>query len=258
MHDFHKAAELAPRDIVSKAIYEVMKNENSENIFLSLAHLNQNKIITRFRNLYEKALEFNIDITKDKIPVAPAAHYTVGGVSTNLYGETRIKKLFAAGEVAYTGVHGANRLASNSLLECIVFSHRAIEESRNYLDIDYRHEYSLEKYYVYKDYDIEYLSLKKKITEIMNMYVGIVRSKETLEKAFNLITCIDDNWKYKPAEYYSDRLRSLRSIALLIVSGALAREETRGCHIRLDFPNEEKPAYNIFQSVKDGLVKRNI
>ncbi len=256
MKNYHEASELAPRDIVSKAIYEQMNNENASSIFLSLTHLDSNKIRTRFRNLYEKALEFNIDITRDKIPVAPAAHYTVGGINTNLNAETNIRRLFAAGEVAYTGVHGANRLASNSLLECLVFSHRAVEESKKYLDIDFNREYSPEIYYVHNDYDIEYLARKKKISEIMNQYVGIIRSKESLAEAFNLISDIDKNWSYKPNEYYSNRLRSLKLISLLIINGALGREETRGCHIRLDFPNVDKTPYNILQSLEKGLVKK--
>ncbi len=258
MLDYHKAGELAPRDIVSKAIYEVLKSDNSTNIFLSLVHLDQNKIKTRFKNLYEKALEYKIDITKDRIPVAPAAHYTVGGVNTNLNGETKIKRFFAAGEVAHTGVHGANRLASNSLLECLVFSYRAMEESQKYLGIVLDHEYSPVKYYVYKEYDIEYLNLKKKITEIMNQYVGIVRSKENLKEALKLMIDIDANWVYKQDEYYSDRLRSLKSIALLIINGALAREETRGCHIRNDFPEESKVPYNIFQSNTTQIIKKDL
>ncbi|HEY6435336.1 MAG TPA: FAD-binding protein, partial [Ignavibacteriaceae bacterium] len=256
MENYHEAAELAPRDIVSKAIFEEMNNENTDHIFLSLTHLDSNKIKTRFRNLYEKALEFNIDITTDKIPVAPAAHYTVGGINTNLNAETNIKRLFAAGEVAYTGVHGANRLASNSLLECLVFSHRAVDESKKYLDFEFKREYLSEIYYVDSEYDIEYLAKKKKISEIMNQYVGIVRSKESLEKAFNLISDIDKNWTHKLNEYYSNRLRSLKLISLLIINGALSREETRGCHIRLDFPNSDKTLYNILQSLEKGLVKK--
>ena len=258
MLDYHELAELAPRDIVSKAIYEVLKIKNSDNVFLTLAHLNKNKIKSRFKNLYDKALEYNIDITRDKIPVAPAAHYSVGGIYTNINAETSINRLYAAGEAAHTGVHGANRLASNSLLECIVFGHRAIEDSGKYLDATNAVDRTIYNYYVQSEFNSEYLKLKNKLTEIMNEYVGIIRNGKMLNEALKLIREIDDDWDYRTNEYYSDRLKSLILISSLIIKGAIAREESRGSHIRLDFPNEDKIKYNINQSIKNVLIKEKI
>ena len=257
MLNYHSAAELAPRDVVSKAIFSELEKENIDHLFLSLSHLNKSKIKSRFKNLYEKAQEFKIDITTDKIPIAPAAHYSIGGVNSDLNGETSIEKLFASGEVSYTGVHGANRLASNSLLECIVFSYRAIEESRKYLSVINYSEPPINNYYVNDKYDSEYQKLKNDILKIMNDYIGIIRSNESLSSAQLMINKIDKNWNYKINEYYSDRLKSLKSVALLIINGALARKETRGSHIRSDYPSKSENVYNIYQSINDGLKIKN-
>lgn len=258
MKDVHEQAELAPRDVVSKGIFRIMNEQKTENVYLSLAHLDKNKIIKRFKNIYETSLKYGIDITRDLVPVAPAAHYTVGGINTGLNGETSLKGLYASGEVAYTGVHGANRLASNSLLECIVFSHRAIEDSKKYLN---RKNKNLsagdEKYKINEESNSKYLELKKTFYEIMNKNVGIVRHGNSLKEALKLINHIDDDWKYVENEYYSDRLKSLKTVASLIINGAIAREESRGCHIRTDFQNEDSEAYYIYQS-KDGIRKIKI
>jgi L-aspartate oxidase len=258
MKDFHFSAELAPRDVVSKGIFKIMEEEKVDHVYLSLAHLDKSKIKLRFKNIYEKALEFNIDITNDKIPVAPAAHYMIGGINTDLNGETSVKRIFASGEAAYTGVHGANRLASNSLLECLVFSKRAIEDSQKYLDEKIFLNYEPDKYSVNNEANSLYLILKENIHRIMNENVGIVRSEKTLSKASELINNIDKDWHYIENEYYSDRLRSLKTVALLVINGALAREETRGSHIRIDFPEESKFAYYIYQSKNSGAIKKDL
>jgi len=257
MKDFHESAELAPRDVVSKGIFEIMKEENSDHVFLTLAHLNREKIKTRFKNIYESALKYNIDITTDLIPVAPAAHYMIGGINTDLNGETTIEGIYASGEVAYTGVHGANRLASNSLLECLVFSYRAIEDSKKYLNKEnITGKIIKEKYTVDIEKNSSYLVLKNEILKIMNCNVGIIRTKEFLEEAFNLLNQIDKNWNYKVNEYYSDRLKSLKTVSLQIINGAILREETRGSHIRIDFPEENEFPYHIYQSITSGIIKR--
>jgi L-aspartate oxidase len=255
MKDFHDLAELAPRDIVSKGIFQVMKEQNVEYVFLSLSHLDKEKIKTRFKNIYETSLRYKIDITGDLIPVAPAAHYTIGGIDTGLNGETKIASLYAVGEVAYTGVHGANRLASNSLLECLVFSFRAIEDSEKCIYTNINSENGTQKYFVDKDVNSLYLKLKKDVHEIMNRSVGIVRTKNSLENALALINKIDIGWHYKKNEYYSDRLKSLKIVASVIISGAICRKESRGCHIRIDFPEEDKILFNLNQSVNTGITK---
>lgn len=258
MLDYHELAELAPRDVVSKAIHEVLKIKNTDHVFLTLAHLDKNKIKTRFKNLYERALEFNVDITNDKIPVAPAAHYSVGGICTNINAETSINRLYASGEVAHTGVHGANRLASNSLLECIVFSHRLVKDSVKYLETVNTEDHSIYGYYVQDEFNTGYLKLKSKLTEIMNDYVGVVRTGKMLNEALKFVKEIDNDWDYRTNEYYSDRLKSLKLLCSLIIEGAIAREESRGSHIRLDFPNEDQVKYYVNQSIKNGLKKEII
>lgn len=246
----HELAELAPRDIVSKAIFEEMQKSNSDNVFLKLDHLDSEKIKKRFSNIYREALSFNIDITKDLVPIAPAAHYMVGGIKTDLNAETNIKNLFACGEVASTGVHGANRLASNSLLECLVFGKRAIDKSIERLEDDFENIDIEEKlFFVDKSLDEKYLNLKNKIASIMSKNVGIVRNKELLQKAISQIEQIDSNWIYNENEYFSNRLKSLKQVALIITSGAIKREESRGGHIRTDFPNESENKYHIIQKI---------
>jgi L-aspartate oxidase len=257
MKDFHESAELAPRDVVSKGIFEIMKQENADNVYLSLAHLDKEKIKSRFKNIYEKSLRYNIDITRDLIPVAPAAHYMIGGVNTNLNGETSIEGVYATGEVAYTGVHGANRLASNSLLECLVFSYKAIEDSKKYLEKEKGKKLiDQEKYLVDDNVNSSYLMIKNAILKIMNRNVGIIRDRKSLDAAFDQVNSIDEIWNYTTNEYYSDRLRSLKTVALLIINGAVAREETRGSHIRKDFPDENEIPLHIYQSAKNGITKR--
>ncbi len=182
----------------------------------------------------------------------------IGGINTDLNGETTLEGIYASGEVAYTGVHGANRLASNSLLECLVFSYRAIEDSKKYLNKERRTGKIIkEKYIVITEMNSSYLVLKNEILKIMNRNVGIIRTKEFLEEAFNLLNQIDKNWDYKVNEYYSDRLRSLKTVSLQIINGAILREETRGSHIRIDFPEESEFPYNIYQSTRDGIFKRD-
>ena len=131
MSDYHEKGDLAPRDIVARSILNEMKKSASDRVFLDVTHLPPHTITTRFPHIYRFCLDRGLDITRDQIPVAPAAHYMIGGVRTNSWGETNIAGLFAAGEVACTGVHGANRLASNSLLEAIVFSKRIVERTRS-------------------------------------------------------------------------------------------------------------------------------
>lgn len=255
MQQYHEAAELAPRDIVAEAIFRESEKEKAKHLYLSLTHLNKYFIKSRFKNIYEKALEYNIDITTDKIPVAPAAHYTIGGIKTNLNGETNINRLYAAGEASFTGVHGANRLASNSLTECIVFSHRAIEDSLKYSSNEIYEDYVADGYIVNERNSGHYLALKDGIKDIMNKYAGIVRDKKSLLIARGMILSLDRDFNYEQNEYYTDRLKALKTISLLIIEGALAREESRGCHIRTDFLNENVQKYNTVQSLNGGIRK---
>ncbi|RPI67811.1 MAG: L-aspartate oxidase, partial [Ignavibacteriales bacterium] len=259
MKNIHELAELAPRDVVSKGIFKVMSEQKIENVFLSLAHLDKNKIKKRFKNIYETSLKYGIDITRDLVPVAPAAHYLVGGINTGLNGETIFQGLYASGEVSYTGVHGANRLASNSLLECLVFSYRAIEDSKKLLGKN-KINLPLEsyKYLTKEELNTKYLRLKNEFLGIMNKNVGIVRNRKSLEEALEFINNIDADWDYIENEYYSDRLKSLKTVAALIINGAIYREESRGCHIRTDFPGENNILYDVNQSLKTGITRKEL
>lgn len=258
MIDQHELAELAPRDVVSKAIFEEMKKNSVENVFLKLDHLDPEKIRNRFSNIYKEAIKFGIDITKDLIPIAPAAHYMVGGIKTDLNGETNVKNLFACGEVASTGVHGANRLASNSLLECMVFGKRSVDKSLDSLNSNFENISVRENdFFVDKNLDEKYLKLKNEIADVMTKYVGIVRDKSMLIKAIELINNIDADWNYEMNEYFSNRLASLKQVSLLIANAALNREESRGGHIRLDFQSESENRFHTIQQINKDLSFEN-
>jgi len=231
--------ELSPRDVVAEAIFFELKKNGTPNVFLKLDHLDPAAIKKRFGTIYEEALKNNIDITKDLIPVAPAAHYMVGGIKTGLNGETNISRLYAVGEAASTGVHGANRLASNSLLECLVFSRRAVEHAALNLDSSnssFKSNYSLS----FNEENHELLNLaRKRIGQIMWDHVGIVRDKTSLEKALNELCDIENDLKHNDEEYFHRRIRSIIEVAKMITQSALLREESRGCHNRTDFPDED-------------------
>jgi L-aspartate oxidase len=242
----HYMTELSPRDIVSKAIFYEMMNSGKPNVFLKLDHLNPEKIITRFSTIYQEALKYNIDITKDPIPVAPAAHYMVGGIKTGLNAETNIKRLYAAGEVASTGVHGANRLASNSLLECIVFGKRAVDHA---LSFDSPPEINL-ALYTKKSFEVDTLkeqshsNLKEEIANLLWLNVGIIRTGKSLEFALSELNKYSNN-EFEENEYFSSRENCLITIAELITRSALLREESRGCHLRKDYSDEKQAFHNL-------------
>ncbi len=219
MPRYDERAELAPRDVVARAIFEEMRITKTDHVFLSLRHLDPALVRTRFANIYEMCLQYGFDLTRDLIPVAPAAHYTIGGVRTDLWGETTVKNLFAIGEVSCTGVHGANRLASNSLLECLVFARRAVAAA-------VRLAPPLPKKRSFVSYEVpqnDPHSLEQ-IKQIMTKYVGLVRDREGLEHALHKLNALQTDQAL---------------IARLIAQSALFRTESRGVHIRSDFPHED-------------------
>ena len=238
MLEIHEEAELAPRDVVAFAIFKEIQNSNSNNVFLSLEHLDAVAIKNRFSQIYNKLKEYNLDLTQDKIPVAPAAHYTIGGIKTDLNGQTSIKNLFAAGEVASTGVMGANRIASNSLLECIVFGKRAGLTAGRISEIP-SIELNAPEYKLDNENEMVFLEKKNKIASIMNYYVGIVRSKEGLNFAISEIKKIRDEFDECSNKYNLCKIRNNAEICLLIAKAALTREESRGAHIREDYRDED-------------------
>lgn len=241
MKKYDSQGELAPRDIVSRAIYQEMKASNTDHVFLSLAKLDAEKIKQRFPVIYKTCLERGLDITNDNIPVAPAAHYFMGGIKTDTEGKTNIPGLFAAGECASLGVHGANRLASNSLLDGLVFGHRAAiaaAKSETCLPAG-RSETSIKS---------EALKPKISKTDLQrfmlviksNMWknVGIVRSQDTLQQALLMIDAVVDRVE-RPATKEEIELRNLALVAKLITQAALDRQESRGAHYRKDFPKTD-------------------
>lgn len=238
MPDYTPEAELAPRDVVARSIIYEMRKTGSDRVFLDVTHIQARRVATRFPNIYRFCLDHGLDITKGLIPVAPAAHYFMGGVKVNIWGETNIAGLFAAGETACTGVHGANRLASNSLLEVVVFSKRIIERTREMAATiptpvsDQTNCYHLEQHNKLRK------APKLNLTNLQSLLwdkVGIVRSGEGLSKATDILA----TWQGllpQPTERPSYELTNMVLNARLMAEAALLREESRGAHFRTDFP----------------------
>ena len=240
---YHDRRELAPRDIVTRAIYSEMKKEHSYNVFLNASMIDSIKLLKRFPTISKRCDEKGIDISKKPIPVAPAAHYSMGGIKAAVEGRTSIRGLYAIGEVASTGLHGANRLASNSLLECVVCAYELADylsfanlETPKRIDDSIRNIINLySKPLDDEDYNIS--SLKSELKNLMWNNAGIIRSEESLVKAETEIKRMKSEFKRErkclnKEEY---EYRNMLTTAELIVKGALARKESRGAHCRSDY-----------------------
>ena len=246
MPEVHPLAELAPRDIVASAIFKRMQ-ETGSNVFLSLKHLYNETLIERFHSIDANLKTFGINLLEDLIPIAPAAHYMVGGIRTDIWGQTNIEALFACGEVASTGVMGANRLASNSLLECLVYGKRAVEKARHMTN-DLPLTIQLNPVKLNPDTDQEYLQIKNELANIMSDQVGIVRDATGLEFALNRIDSIAVQFKNPGTDYNYHKIINLTDICRIITLSALERKESRGGHVRTDFPFEiEVQLHHIIQ-----------
>ncbi|MBL7191944.1 L-aspartate oxidase [bacterium] len=247
MEQYHPQAELAPRDIIARAIDHEMKKSGQPCVYLDVTHIDADRLKERFPRIYQNCLNYKLDMSVDWIPVVPAAHYICGGVLTDLNGRTSVNRLYATGEVAMTGVHGANRLASNSLLEAVVFSHQAA--------IDTKERLKQEKINIIDDYpafdgevdvDMEEILIshdRKEIQSIMWDYVGIVRSDLRLRRARERISLIyQDVIEFYREFPLTESLAELRNIALtakLIVECAESRKESRGLHYNTDYPDRD-------------------
>lgn len=257
MKRYDPQGSLAPRDIVARAIDAELKKSGDECVYLDLNHLDGSKVKDHFPNIYERCLTYGIDITKDMIPVVPSAHYSCGGVVVDSNGATTISGLFAVGEVSMTGLHGANRLASNSLLEAVVYSHRAAEYASkqdghiNHLkdqipDWDESGTINSEEWVLISHN-------RKEIQQLMWDYVGIVRSNHRLERARRRINLIQDEVKdfYKRTKVSEGliELRNLACIGDLIIRSALLRKESRGLHYTTDFLEKDDTNW-----LKDTIV----
>ena len=247
MIGIHPKAELAPRDTVAIAIYNQMKKDQSNHVHLSLKHLDAKYIKERFSTIYNEVLKMGLDITTDLIPIAPAAHYMVGGIQTGLNAETNIKGLWACGEVASTGVMGANRLASNSLLECLVFSKRAVDHASCSLA---KPKLKIENKPIVYDYSHidQFLAIKNEISDIMSNNVCIVRNETGLSGSVERLKEIHEACKGFEDEYNYNKINNIANISFLIARSALLREESRGGHVREDYPNTDpNMEYHIVQ-----------
>jgi L-aspartate oxidase len=245
MQNYHPMKDLAPRDIVARAIDTEMKKSGEACVYLDMTHLDASMLQDRFPNIYERCMSFKIDITRELAPVVPAAHYICGGVLTDLWGRTSIAGLYACGEVACTGLHGANRLASNSLLEAVVFAHRAFVNAEQYLRERGRKilpkfpEWNAEGTYNQEEW-VFVAHDRKEVQSLMWDYVGIVRSTVRLHRAQRRLMLInreiEDFYKRTRVTEGLVELRNLATVALLIVRCALRRKESRGLHYTTDYP----------------------
>lgn len=250
MQNYDERKELAPRDIVTRANFSEMRKHKVDNVYLNATCIDSKKLAKRFPNISKKCLENGIDIAHDFIPVAPAAHYYMGGVKTNLRGETSINGLYAIGEVSSTGLHGGNRLASNSLLECVVCAYSVADylktqELKSPKQIDETIKSTLDLYTkedgITEELDIP--ALKKKLKDIMWDYVGIFRDEKSLKTAQERLEELRKEFprSYKCINREEYEFRNMLQVSELIATSALMRKESRGAHYRTDFPqtNEE-------------------
>jgi len=238
MPDYIPEADLAPRDIVARSILREMIKTGSDRVFLDVTHISPRLITTRFPHIYRFCLDHGLDITKGLIPVAPAAHYFMGGVKVNSWGETNIAGLFTAGETACTGVHGANRLASNSLLEVVVFSKRIIERSREIEKVIPSSRTTGVEPHSLSQREVSHNVPRLNLPNLQSLLwdkVGIVRSGEGLDEAADTLAAWQSSLP-QPIDRPSYELNNMILNARLMTEAALLRQESRGAHFRTDFP----------------------
>lgn len=247
MQKYDPRLSLAPRDIVARAIDNEMKHRGDDHVYLDVTHKDPEQTKRHFPNIYKKCLSLGIDITKDFIPVAPAAHYLCGGINVDLNGQSSIRRLYAIGECSCTGLHGGNRLASNSLIEAVVYADAAAKHAISVLD---RYDYNVD----IPDWDDEgtisneervlITQSIKEVNQIMESYVGIVRSNVRLTRAWNRLDILFEEteslFKKSKASREICELRNMINVGYLITRQALERKESRGLHYTIDYPPVKK------------------
>ncbi len=243
MEKYHELKELAPRDIVARAIDNEMKKHGDDFVYLDATHIPEHELKSHFPNIYEKSLSLGLNLSKDLIPVVPAAHYSCGGVKVDMTGKTTIENLYAGGEVSATGLHGANRLASNSLLEALVYAHNSAEATKDLIN-------SIEHQEDIPDWDDEGTKLLeemvlvsqefKELQQIMTNYVGIVRSNLRLHRALKRLEILyhetEEIYERSTINQKICELRNAINVSYLITKMALRRKESRGLHYNIDYP----------------------
>ena len=252
MERYDERKDLAPRDIVARAIDSEMKINGTEQVWLDCRHMDKEKFLKHFPNIYDKCKSIGIDVMKDMIPVSPAAHYSCGGIQTDEWGMTSIHNLYAVGECASSGLHGANRLASNSLLEAMVFAHRAFLDAMKKIDgikeeaeiPDWSAEGTTEP----KEMILITQSLKE-LQLVMTDYVGIVRTNVRLQRASRRLDLLheetEDLYRHTVVSPQLCELRNMITVSYLVVKSAQFREESRGLHFNTDYPYKSKLVQNI-------------
>ncbi|MBL8007453.1 MAG: L-aspartate oxidase [Ignavibacteria bacterium] len=273
MQKYDRRKSLAPRDIVARAIDNEMKKSGDPYVCLDLKDIGGERIKKEFPNIYKYCLSKGIDITKEMIPVVPAAHYSCGGIKTDLEGKTNLKNLYASGEVTMTGVHGANRLASNSLLEAMVFSNAIYEsilkqEKKNPVKKSLKYKSEIREIYdnIYDwneegtENTEEWILIShnnREIKEIMSDYVGIVRNTIRLERAYRRMKMMREEIRsfYKKTKVNVEllELRNLVNVAYLIIYSAMMRKESRGLHYMLDYPAKDDRNFH-----KDTIIVKEM
>ena len=256
MHKYHEMAELAPRDVVARAIaheLEVTKRPDAA-VYLDLTHLNSEKIRTRFPTIYSTCMQYNIDIAEELVPIRPAAHYAMGGVRTDLDGRSSIAGLYAAGEVACTGVHGANRLASNSLLEGLVYGARAARAMRSEmrstrLPAAVALKASVQPNGSSSDVD----KFIQKVQSLMWQYVAVVRDGKSLRQVLSELSAMQESLP-SARDRRAHEAANILQTGILIARSALAREESRGAHYRIDFPIKNDRKFAKHSVVRGNAV----
>ena len=264
MDRFDERAELAPRDIVARAIDHVMKRQGIDSVFLDISHKPADEIERLFPMIHRRCMELGFDMRKEPLPVVPAAHYTCGGVKTDRDARTDVDGLYAIGETAYTGLHGANRMASNSLLECLVFSEVALTDIQRELERDDVPVFEIEPWdesrVTDSDEEVVVSHNWEELRRFMWDYVGIVRSNKRLERARRRVNLL----RHEISEYYGNfrvsndllELRNLVDVAELIIQSAQRRRESRGLHYNIDCPDRDQNQTAPTVLIPDDYVPR--